>query len=882
MPSSKHNTKSSNPNRRSSESSNHLRRSLTGNPFSKPSSLMANPRSSFSHTPANSPIDFPRKSFDYEKENVKDQMLKPGKIRSPSPAATSKSSKNFMSPTISASFKIAESPRRKILAERNETGLSSEHKVHVRKVTFADPLEQKRLDASIDGNENRFPCFECDDNMSSDSLSDYDAVSLISKDDLLFENMPMPMNKPLIPQNEIHTESSFKNVSMEPDFVNLDPTFKLSPPAATPPVSYTHTVVDPVDADPSMPPYDHKTNYLSPRPQFLHYRPKPQMELEDRFIISTSFSDSEVTEDTQSEESLKESEDVSSDETVKQEEELISEPSPVRTLSTEETVEAKDLPKSRFSLRSKAVALILLLSIAFVSISVTNSPGVDHAVLGEFYEAYKLCELSEFARANFDEFSQFSKANYDGLARNLHIWFTKSLSSITELISDVRGARNLVQLQYFNLTMLNDYSVVNQYPTCGCRKNEIGITHPHGQEQPVASEIAVDAISEKHYDVYEEQLHHGIEMATGFENALDAPESEEVHNGQPATIFESEEQALQLSEIEHLDAKLAQEVDVEDVSNSEEALEEAFKAQSVTLVEPEQAFQLVEAAKEENQTPSDAELAYVVDIEDAPDSEEAFKSVILEENQTPRDVDGDSEYKPNSNSEAAEIHTEDVYGEGNVESDAKLNGEERVADLKHSPVSNSEAAEIQTDDKEVGESASSDAAISRNEELLEASQIPQNTVLYLLLCAGTIVIAGATLNWSRKVKSRSNEPKIESENNQISPDRKPSLRNAPVEMDVVGESSPSEMVGESCPSEMSSFEKNSSSRVSQLNEAASIDKKRRNNYRRESLVSSDSMDSPSYGSLTVFEKIPKGRGDDETVTPVRRSSRIRSLATSPV
>ncbi|KAL5066297.1 hypothetical protein RYX36_028034 [Vicia faba] len=897
MPSSKHNTKSSNPNRRSSESSNHLRRSLTGNPFSKPSSLMANPRSSFSHTPANSPIDFPRKSFDYEKENVKDQMLKPGKIRSPSPAATSKSSKNFMSPTISASFKIAESPRRKILAERNETGLSSEHKVHVRKVTFADPLEQKRLDASIDGNENGFPSFECDDNMSSDSLSDYDAVSLISKDDLLFENMPMPMNsplipqnvihtsslfenvsiepltpqneiptdssfenvsiEPLIPQNEIHTESSFKNVFIEPDFVNLDPTFKLSPPAATPPVSYTHTVVDPVDADPSMPPYDHKTNYLSPRPQFLHYRPKPQMELEDRFIMSTSFSDSEVTEDTQSEESLKESEDVSSDETVKQEEELISEPSPVRTLSTEETVEAKDLPKSRFSLRSKAVALILLLSIAFVSISVTNSPGVDHAVLGEFYEAYKLCELSEFARANFDQFSQFSKANYDGLARNLHIWFTKSLSSITELISDVRGARNLVQLQYFNLTMLNDYSVVNQYPTCGCRKNEIGITHPHGQEQPVASEIAVDAISEKHYDVYEEQLHRGIEMATGFENALDAPESEEVHNGQPATIFESEEQALQLSEIEHLDAKLAQEVDVEDVSNSEEVLEEAFKAQSVTLVEPEQAFQLVEAAKEENQTPSDAELAYVVDIEDAPDFEEAFKSVILEENQTPRDVDGDSEYKPNSNSEAAEIHTEDVYGEGNVESDAKLNGEERVADLKHSPVSNSEAAETQTDDKEVGESASSDAAISRNEELLEASQIPQNTVLYLLLCAGTIVIAGATLNWSRKVKSRSNEPKIESENNQISPDRKPSLRNAPVEMDVVGESSPSEMVGESCPSEMSSFEKNSSSKVSQLNEAASIDKKRRNNYRRESLVSSDSMDSPSYGSLTVFEKIPK-------------------------
>ncbi|CAI8588362.1 unnamed protein product [Vicia faba] len=71
----------------------------------------------------------------------------------------------------------------------------------------------------------------------------------------------------------------------------------------------------------------------------LAFLPKPQMELEDRFIMSSSFLDSEVTENTQSEESLKESEDVSSDETVKQEESLI----------------------------------ILLLSIAFVSISLRVS-----------------------------------------------------------------------------------------------------------------------------------------------------------------------------------------------------------------------------------------------------------------------------------------------------------------------------------------------------------------------------------------------------------------------------------------------------------------------------------------------------------------------------
>ncbi|WJX96885.1 hypothetical protein P8452_78026 [Trifolium repens] len=831
------NTKSSslpsNPSPRNSEISNPMRRSFTGNPFPKPS-LIANPRSTFSHTPANSPSDFSRKSFVDDKENGNDHILKPAKVRSP--AATSKSTKNFMSPTISASIKMAESPRKKILTERNEPAPCSDPKIHARKVTFADPLEQKRLDASFDGNGIPYPCYE------SENLSDSNVVPLIPMDDLSFDTMHM--NVPLIPHDEIHTESLFEHVPQDHDSVNLDPTFKLSPAAATPPVSYTANVIDPlVDADPSMPPYDPKTNYLSPRPQFLHYKPKPRMELEDSFIMSGSFSDTEVTEDTQSDESQKESEDVSSDETVKQEEDQISEPSPVRTVMPEKTIEPKELRKSHFSLRSKAAALILLLSVAFVSFSISNSPGIDLAVFEEFYGAYKSNEFSEFARANFDQFSQFAKANYDGLSQNLHIWFTKSLSSISEFISDVRGARSLSQLQYFNLSGLHDYIEDSQYPIFGGGENVIGDTHLPAQEKHAAQEVDVE----------------------------DAPESEE-----------------------------------------------AFMGQSVTFVEPQQALQPVESAKEENQTP--------------------------------RDDDGDSEYKPSSNSDAAEIHNEEVCGEGSVdtrveaqENDAKLNGKESDADLKHSPVSDSEAAETHTDDKAPGKSASTDAAIrgdeqslegsvdtrveaqendaklkgkesdadlkhspvsdseavethtgdnalgksesadaaiKGNEQSLEAAHIPPNMVLYLLLCAGTIFIAGATFNWSRKVKSRSKtitssvkKPEIESVNKQVPLD-KPSLRNAPVEMDVVGES---------CPSEMSSFDKSSSYRVNQSNEAISVEKKRRNNHRRESLASSDySTGSPSYGSLTVFEKIQKGRGEEEIVTPVRRSSRIRSLATSPV
>ncbi|KAK7293179.1 hypothetical protein RJT34_16041 [Clitoria ternatea] len=94
------------------------------------------------------------------------------------------------------------------------------------------------------------------------------------------------------------------------------------------------------------------------------------------------------------------------------------------------------------------------------------------------------------------------------------------------------------------------------------------------------------------------------------------------------------------------------------------------------------------------------------------------------------------------------------------------------------------------------------------------------------------------------------------------------------------------MPKDSCPSETSSSYNKKA--VKQLNEAHSIEKKRKSNYRRESLASSSSefsMGSPSYGSLTVYEKIPskQGQWNEKTtmITPVRRSSRTRKLATSP-
>ncbi|KAF5936979.1 hypothetical protein HYC85_024485 [Camellia sinensis] len=90
-----------------------------------------------------------------------------------------------------------------------------------------------------------------------------------------------------------------------------------------------------------------------------------------------------------------------------------------------------------------------------------------------------------------------------------------------------------------------------------------------------------------------------------------------------------------------------------------------------------------------------------------------------------------------------------------------------------------------------------------------------------------------------------------------------------------------DVVGESCPSEMSSFQKSSSYSKrgpSGTNEAQNQDRKQREVSKRESLASSSEYSIESYGSFTTYEKIPikHGCGEEEIVTPVRRSSRIKN------
>ncbi|KAF2320770.1 hypothetical protein GH714_030623 [Hevea brasiliensis] len=271
-------------------------------------------------------------SLSEDKENSQDQNLKQARVRSP---ASSKGAKNFMSPTISATSKINASPRKKILTERSEPTRTS--------VSFIDcksPLKED-LDLKPEKglNQKKEVSFDptityLEDNDTSKSNEDFNSkVHSSTKDEWesLSESVTVEKSwmshlnqkevsvdptitnledKDTIKSNEnfdsmVHPstkddwDSLSKSITMDKDCVNLDPSFEISPRASCP--------LAPLDADPLMPRYDPKTNYLSPRPQFLHYKPNPRIqlylnkerdgkELEENSATETS-SEAEVTEE---------------------------------------------------------------------------------------------------------------------------------------------------------------------------------------------------------------------------------------------------------------------------------------------------------------------------------------------------------------------------------------------------------------------------------------------------------------------------------------------------------------------------------------------------------------------------------------------------------
>ncbi|PPR91388.1 hypothetical protein GOBAR_AA29293 [Gossypium barbadense] len=371
-----------NANTRKSELCDPTRRSFNGNPFTKPA-VITNPKAFNLNTPANSPSDFVRRYStgresvaslrDPNKENYIDQNPKPTRLRSP---AVSKGTKNFMAPTISAASKINASPGKKILVERNELPRSS--------VSFSD------------------------------------VKSLIMQDN---ESTPEVALKPKkVSFSDVKSMIMEDNECKEPlegnaNSVQVIPSLEISPKVS---------ILAPLDADPLMLPHDPQTNYLSPRPQFLHYRPNPRIELYrerddkqlEECLATESYYD---TGETESEGSQRESEDAAA--------------------TVEESFETKRRSRQHFCIKSKFIVLLMVLAFSYFSVLAANSP------------AFTSSGLEELSLLNFHvppQVTAFAKAKFDVFSENLWQWS----DSFVSYVSSSREGDKFNLFEYANLSHL--------------------------------------------------------------------------------------------------------------------------------------------------------------------------------------------------------------------------------------------------------------------------------------------------------------------------------------------------------------------------------------------------------------------------------------------
>ncbi|OMO63403.1 hypothetical protein COLO4_32472 [Corchorus olitorius] len=804
-----------NPNLKRSEISDPMRRSFSGNPFSKPS-IVTNPRSFNPSTPANSPSDFPRRHStgresiaslrDSDKENSKDQNPKPTRVRSPAP---SKVTKNFMSPTISAASKMNASPRKKILAEKNDSVRSSVSFSDVKGLTMEDnestpeiALKKKKVSFSdvqsiiMDdeytpeiglyqkkASSEHVKSIIMEDNVSTSELTPQ--IGLEQKNaDVLHDSSscnhedeePLKGNANFDYKESTNDYDSFpETVTDEKDSVNVDPTFKISPRVY---ISPSCPVLAPLDADPSMPPYDPKTNFLSPRPQFLHYRPNPRidlyreregMQLEEHFA-SESCSDTDVTEETQSEGSQRESEDISSEETSKEEDEEeeelhVSEPNPIAPDLVEESVHAKRMSKPRFSTRSKFISLLLVLAFAYFSIQAANSPAFIPSMVEELslLNVHIPPEETDAGTAIFDE-------KYYG---------------------EIEAEEAVDEDDHEQEDQEDDaYENVEQVPE-------------------IEAEDAVDEDDDEKEDQEDD----------AYENVEQVPEEHDEVNKGVGDMLEEPEAMI---ELDHLEAE-----ENKGVEGIEAMIEldhlEAEENKGVELIaaqfDAEHQTEGVELAAQ-----SDAEHQSNVNYNDQP-------SII-----------------PQATENQPEV-SKAVEPEGN-----DLN---QIAEEVLSKEAESDNPKIEASTDSYLTSEAVTAATSRPEDQF----LTKNTMAFsvLVLC----LLAAIAFIYTRREK-----PSM------------PTAAAVTVEQPIPAKKSEYSLVS------VGSKDTNIESKkvLKESNSYQSQETKSRKTDRRESLASSDySMGSASYGSFTTYEKLPSkhGGGDEEIVTPVRRSSRIRKQVTSP-
>ncbi|KAB1208604.1 hypothetical protein CJ030_MR7G007746 [Morella rubra] len=463
---------------------------------------------------------------------------------------------------------------------------------------------------------------------------------------------------------------------------------------------------------------------------------------------------------------------------------------------------------------------------------------VDRSVTKEsgFFKVYSSHEISESA-----------KANIGGLAQN--IW--------------LRRAHISGPLHFYNLTTLSETR-----PVDGCRLFD----HSH-KARSEKFERALGSTREREVDIrpLKEEAQPELEADENMRTSeasegLDDPEYE--GESSQETVEVSKEHGTSESEevLQALEAEVIEPDALEVQQTQEEVLAGNLGTQQKSDVNDEE--QPIMGPKAE-EIQSEVSGAAELQGEPATISFSEKESVKVDAKPESSELDASSENVPVS--EAAELQGEPATISFSEKESAKVDEKPESSELDAS-AENVPVSEVEDQ-----------STISSSKERSFRETELRITLLVLTCIAASVFIyvrkgKPTTTSTATKVEQPQLTKKLDF--SPISANNENNSQNWQTEVDVVGES---------CPSEMSSFQRSSSysskKGLKGSSEAQNQERKPRKNNKRESLASSSeySMGSPSYGSFTTYEKIPFKHGhiEEETITPVRRSSRIRKQVTSP-
>ncbi|KAL3813018.1 hypothetical protein ACJIZ3_014286 [Penstemon smallii] len=803
-----------NPNPKNSDNNSSTRRSFNNNPYPKPS-VLTNSRRLDPITPANSPSDFSRrrsvgkesmamgsslKHCEEKENNEKDEISKAFKLQSPV-----KGCKNFMAPTISAASKFTPSPRKKVLVDRNDPVRTSISLCDGKAVFFSEIglIENEIKETTcIDSNvilEKKEAAFQevappplpkpskkmIFSDVSDNSLKEMESIAPLDADPSEIGSVENEIKETTcIDSNVIieKKESAFQEVAAPPPLPKPSKKVTFSDVSDNSLKKMESTA--PLDADPSLPPYDPKTNYLSPRPQFLHYKPNPRVEillnkeknlegckqLEDFFleeIMSQNFSDSEEgTTTVREEESNTEEESEASYDMVLGFDEMKEDPF-VSNAESEEILVQKRAKKTWVISKFMCVSMVLMLLIlACVSISVTRSSTLNQIV----FKDMSFTDLSNFYHQSLDAASV--KVNFDMIAMRVNEFSFSPMASISKLIESLGKEEKLIALQFMNISDLQkDIMNAGNFMDIHLRNELVDNVEEDEMEEDVdAAEL----------EAFEEEVYEELDSDGSYDYDLD-----------------TQDEVLENSEIvESQTEEVISNINPETLSGSKNSEED----------------QLVVISRDQD-VKFEAETVEVA-------------------------------------SEATEIK--------------KLNGDIFTGSSEFSDISTKSDHETPLEVDSVSEGFKTE-----NEFLAHYYVIGFSS---LLLAA---IVGGAFLHHQRMKNARMANVVVQKQNITYPQEKQEISQNWQTEVDVVGESCPSEI--------SSSFQKSASYRKKGESETTQSWSKY---SKRDSLCSSSASEystSPSYGSFTTYERIPmkKANGDERIITPVRRSSRIRTKITSP-